>query len=362
MATLTKKQLIHKEKSPAQYSLTEEGANLAKRLYESREQAKVAPLKQLKTVAKQEEEVEEDVQEGSESVSSSLEVSDKEEPLSQKKRKPSMVDVDLCCVDSEMAEVVLLLDYREIKKTSHKNLYKAFKQSGIKCEKRNLDLGDIMWIHRSMNGSTTTEIVIDFIVERKKVDDLAASLEDGRYKEQKFRLRRSGLKNLVYLVEGSFDAHQMVDKFEMELALTQIEDSFFIQRTQNEDDTAAYLIHVTRHFHDLVKANNIVPFTTGITYEEFSGSASKSKNLRVSDLFAKQLIQFPSCTAEKAADIVQQYPTPKSLLNKLHSVALEEDREALLKDIQVGTTTKKRKIGLSLSKTITAYYETSQIT
>jgi crossover junction endonuclease MUS81 len=34
---------------------------------------------------------------------------------------------------------------------------------------------------------------LDFIIERKKADDLAASILDGRYKDQKYRLKNSGI-------------------------------------------------------------------------------------------------------------------------------------------------------------------------
>lgn len=48
----------------------------------------------------------------------------------------------------------------------------------------------------------TTDYVLDFIIERKTADDLAASIMDGRYEEQKFRLRNCGINNVIYLVEG----------------------------------------------------------------------------------------------------------------------------------------------------------------
>jgi crossover junction endonuclease MUS81 len=41
--------------------------------------------------------------------------------------------------------------------------------------------------------------VLDYIIERKKADDLAASIIDGRYKEQKYRLKNCGAKNILYL-------------------------------------------------------------------------------------------------------------------------------------------------------------------
>ncbi len=52
------------------------------------------------------------------------------------------------------------------------------------------------------NFVEVTDYVLDFIIERKTADDLAASIMDGRYEEQKFRLRNCGINNVIYLVEG----------------------------------------------------------------------------------------------------------------------------------------------------------------
>jgi hypothetical protein len=46
-------------------------------------------------------------------------------------------------------------------------------------------------------------LVLDCIVERKTVNDLASSIVDGRYEEQKGRLKGCGIFNCVYLVEGA---------------------------------------------------------------------------------------------------------------------------------------------------------------
>ena len=45
------------------------------------------------------------------------------------------------------------------------------------------------------------------IIERKTLTDLAASIKDGRYREQSFRLQKSleeGYK-VLYLIEGNLD-------------------------------------------------------------------------------------------------------------------------------------------------------------
>jgi ERCC4-type nuclease len=69
------------------------------------------------------------------------------------------------------------------------------KFSGIKLISETLPLGDII-----INDGTNDCI----IVERKTLSDLAASIKDGRYEEQSYRL--NGLQhhnhNIVYLIEG----------------------------------------------------------------------------------------------------------------------------------------------------------------
>ena len=47
--------------------------------------------------------------------------------------------------------------------------------------------------------------LLDCIVERKLQSDLLSSLGDGRYQEQKSRLRMTGLETVIYLVESSFE-------------------------------------------------------------------------------------------------------------------------------------------------------------
>ncbi|VDM64934.1 unnamed protein product [Angiostrongylus costaricensis] len=64
---------------------------------------------------------------------------------------------------------------------------------------RPLSVGDYLWVLRKIDG---TELVLEWIVERKTWNDLHQSIRSGRYEEQKQRLCRSPMKNRVYLVEG----------------------------------------------------------------------------------------------------------------------------------------------------------------
>lgn len=51
---------------------------------------------------------------------------------------------------------------------------------------RRLPVGDGIWIAR--HKYLGSEYVLDFIVERKKIDDLRHSIRDNRYRDQKMRL------------------------------------------------------------------------------------------------------------------------------------------------------------------------------
>lgn len=84
-------------------------------------------------------------------------------------------------------EVVMVLDTREIEsKSSRDNFSEAIRSKGINVETRALRLGDVLWIARRRDGlgGEEEECVLDYVVERKRLDDLCHSIKDGRYTEQ----------------------------------------------------------------------------------------------------------------------------------------------------------------------------------
>ena len=64
--------------------------------------------------------------------------------------------------------------------------YKKIVYKLVHIQVRRLPVGDGIWIAR--HKTLETEYVLDFIVERKKTDDLRSSIRDNRYKDQKLRL------------------------------------------------------------------------------------------------------------------------------------------------------------------------------
>lgn len=50
---------------------------------------------------------------------------------------------------------------------------------------RSLELGDVIWVAKRKDEE---ELVLEHVLERKRADDLVASIKDGRFKEQKVDL------------------------------------------------------------------------------------------------------------------------------------------------------------------------------
>ena len=158
-------------------------------------------------------------------------------------------------------EIVLLLDNREQRTRVDRSYFQdRILERNVHCEIRSLPLGDMMWIirrrrprsqnrHPSASSSAVIseedELVLHFIVERKRMDDLAASFIDGRYKEQKFRLQNCGLCNIVYLVEGEMSHQDRMSSKHLESAIveTEIHQGFRTHRTKHAGETVDFLCH-----------------------------------------------------------------------------------------------------------------------
>lgn len=69
----------------------------------------------------------------------------------------------------------------------------------VSLNKCNLDLGDFI-----IENNLGDELII---IERKSVNDLASSIQDGRYSEQSLRLSSTSIHNhnIMYIIEGSIE-------------------------------------------------------------------------------------------------------------------------------------------------------------
>lgn len=59
------------------------------------------------------------------------------------------------------------------------NLLRELDKSGVKYEVKDLKVGDFAWICRD-RFSSQNELVLPYIIERKRMDDFAQSIKDRR--------------------------------------------------------------------------------------------------------------------------------------------------------------------------------------
>ena len=93
----------------------------------------------------------------------------------------------------------LLIDLREPKSIiKYITSLNEVMKNKITLIQKNLDLGDYVFYDEVNNKPL-------LIIERKSLSDLEASIKDGRYKEQSYRLNESPIHNhnVIYLLEGA---------------------------------------------------------------------------------------------------------------------------------------------------------------
>lgn len=126
----------------------------------------------------------------------------------------------------------------------------------IPHEVKHLKVGDYTWICRER--TTKKELVLPYIVERKRIDDFGSSIKDGRFHEQKFRLKQCGLKNLIYLVESyGQNTHTGLPLTTLQQAATNtlVQDGFSVKFTDNLRATAEYLSCLTAILTNMYQVN-----------------------------------------------------------------------------------------------------------
>ncbi|KAH0558634.1 hypothetical protein GP486_004716 [Trichoglossum hirsutum] len=286
--------------------------------------------------------------------------------------------------------VHLVLDTREVRtKTDRDYMQEELAKKGVPPIVRNLELGDALWVARchdsralEVYGEEGDEVMLDWIVERKRLDDLVGSIKDGRFQEQKdyqFRLRRSGVQNVVYIIEeiSMSGDHWLKWKEAVESAIASIQvvDGYFVRKTQKIDDTIRYLARMTTLLKSLYEVNalHVIPTATlsqrsslplltrltctqntvehHITYSAFASLASKSESLNLRDVFLKMLMCTRGLSGEKALEIQHKWKTPREFVEAFEALPEEKRREMVMRaseNVVVG----RRKVGRKLSEKI----------
>ncbi|XP_070710847.1 crossover junction endonuclease MUS81 [Pempheris klunzingeri] len=410
VSTLIQKNFVIKTHNPARYSLTEQGLALAERLESADRGTKDGP-----------EGGGSDGEEDEESGPGVVDLTcsdDDEEEKDEDRRRPAGASTCVAQPRNEVDEIgplekphnslttsrkpnggcllpgtydiLLCVDFIETTGGSHhrkQELVKELQRNGVNFDVRKLNVGDFLWVAREkvapvpgqLRAPAGRELVLDYVIERKRMDDLCGSIIDGRFREQKFRLKRCGLRRPIYLVEecGSAASHLSLPETTLQQAIvnTQVVDGFFVKRVQDVRESAAYLTVMTRYLTKLYQNCTLLcrsrelegdggsdddeeergsPYRSLISFAEFNHGAIKNKCQTVKEVFARQLMQISGLSGDKAAAILEHYSTLHSLLTAYEQCASEAEKEKLLSSIRYGKL--KRNLGPALSRTVYQLY------
>jgi len=236
--------------------------------------------------------------------------------------------------------MIIKIDCREKELINLINTIKPDKYNDINIVIENLELGDII-----ITDDDDKEIII---IERKTVKDLAASIKDGRYKEQSFRLTHYNNvhnHNIIYLIEGNIQKYKphgfsknKIDNLTIYSSIISIiyQKGFSVYKTDNLEETAMWLLQITNklmkkdilsYYSNNNNSNNNNSNNNNSNNNnnnnnlkiEYCNNISKTKKLNITpdniDIILLQ--QIPGISFITASAIIEKYKSIKNLINNL---------------------------------------------
>lgn len=272
---------------------------------------------------------------------------------------------------AEEYEIILIIDNREIRSQNERDFFQNKLTSlNVKCDVRPLSIGDFVWIAK--NKRTGREAVLNCICERKRLDDLMSSIKDGRFKEQKSRLRKTGMKHCYYLIEETplykvGNSGDMTDAVRTSIAATVTLSFFYLRRFKNIEETIAFvasnsqviisqlqgdrtslIILKPKSIKNQMEYNHLIKdfqheFESRKTkyecvhlFASFQDSMGKTGMMTVKEMFIMMLMSIKGLSLERAMTIQNYFKTPKNLLHYFHSECRflpETEKKSLLLDL-----------------------------
>jgi ERCC4-type nuclease len=226
-----------------------------------------------------------------------------------------------------------------------------------------LPLGDII-IYDEVNQKDL------LIIERKSLSDLAASIKDGRYEEQSYRL--NGIShhnhNIIYLIEGDLmrfnTFKEKTDKLTLYSAMISINyfKGFSVMRTNSLEETAmlvcamAYKLGKNKTRTGFYSSSSINPSASEEVPTESKEYCSvvkkvKKENITSENIGEIMLCQIPGISSNTAIAIMSHFKTLPNLIK-----SIQENPECMNNICTHDANGKSRKISKSVLATLVQYF------
>lgn len=260
--------------------------------------------------------------------------------------------------------MLVKIDYRESELLEKINTIN--KKPDICIQSENLHLGDII-----ICEDDGTEKVI---IERKTLKDLAASIRDGRYKEQGFRLNVCDIPNhnIYYLLEGNIQTYKAytgtVDKYALMSSIVSITyyKGFSLYKSNSLDESAEWLLQLAYklgkeggqpYYAKNVSVIDCEQVNPEVVSEPYCNVLKRTKknNITIDNIGEIMLSQIPNVSTVVAIAIMHKYKTLKHLMD-----AISLDKTALDAIKTVNKAGQERKISKTSIENIYNFLLTTQ--
>jgi ERCC4-type nuclease len=236
----------------------------------------------------------------------------------------------------------IIIDFREKDILTHCNSQLNGRDLIISTE--NLLLGDIK-INKSL-------------FERKSINDLAASIVDGRYKEQSFRLEKAleeGYK-VFYFIEGNMDLYTgAISKNTLVSTIYSLtHKNFQVLLTKNSKETAYFILQFAEKMKKIESKSNLTQIThlnctNEKTYENTEGivQTKKNKNINRDNISIFMLCQIPGISIKTANILMKKYVHISKLIIEINKNPNEIEQFEYVNDLN-----KNKKLNKNIIKNL----------
>jgi ERCC4-type nuclease len=231
------------------------------------------------------------------------------------------------------------------------------KSERITIEKKVLNLGDILF-------TNDDETIIYSVIERKSFRDLLASIKDGRYAEQSYRLTNCfpETHNTIYLLEGMFSTLSREEDKKLVIscmASLNYFKGFSIIRTISIAETAQHIVYMAEKMDKEIRDGKVGKYSAVRQSENTEASipvstdycgvvkASKKANITKDNIGQMILMQIPGISSITAIEIMRPFGNFLEFTDKIRN-----DLTYLNSVIIETETGKKRKLGSNIIKGI----------
>jgi ERCC4-type nuclease len=184
----------------------------------------------------------------------------------------------------------------------------------------NLEFGDFQIFHPTTKN-------IHFILERKTLDDLLASVKDGRYTNQKARLlQQFQPSQIIYIIEGlvkwnssTTDVKQKI--LQSAVINTLLRDHISVIQTKSVAETFEFVLGLYQRFvADPEKYPHHLPSSTTNTTVEEQTIVQTSKDSDARHIFRKVLCQIPNMSDKSATAFLEKWTSFAAMYSALSSL------------------------------------------